>query len=299
MIALVPSYPLFREIDLKDSTMLNEAFQAYPPHISECTFTNLYVWRKSNKVYLTQFGDVLLIKRKNHASDKFFLFPPIGSNNVVDVIEEIITRGQSEKLPPFYGLNRIQAESLETKGFMVTEMRDNWDYIYLTNDLINLPGERYYTKRKNIKKCLSEYKLEYESLTQEIIDQCLQLQTKWCNLKNCDSIPGLEEENRAIKETFDHFSDLNIFGGAILDNGVVESFTIGEKLNAETAVIHFEKANPKIPGLYQVINQWFAQTTLQDYAYVNREQDLGIPGLRRAKMSYNPAFFIEKFLVRS
>ena len=298
MMNIFPSYPRFREIDLKDKKVLNEAFRAYKPQISEYTFTNLYVWRESNKVCLSQFRDYILVKRKNLASDIFFLLPSIGNTKMVYVIEEILAIFGREKFPPVYGLNRMQAESLEKKGFTITEMRDNWDYVYLTENLINLPGERYYAKRKNIKKCLSDYKLEYEPITQEIIDQCLQLQTKWCNLKNCDVIPGLGAENRAIKETFEHFNDLNIFGGAILINGNVESFTIGEILNEETAVIHFEKANPDINGLYQVINKWFAQKTLRNYKYINREQDLGVSGLRRAKMSYYPAFFVEKYLAR-
>jgi hypothetical protein len=248
-------------------------------------------------VSLSQFGEVLLVQRKNLTSDRSFLFPPIGHQTIEDVIEEILRYSQREKILPFYGVNRAQTEALAKKGFTITKMRNNWDYVYLTDDLINLPGERYYAKRKNINKCLSEYTLEYQLLTQEIVDQCLQLQTNWCNLKHCDSVPGLEAENRAIKELFEHFSHLFVFGGAILINGMVEAFTVGERLNVETAVIHFEKANPQIPGLYQVINQWFAQTALSDYTYVNREQDLGIPGLRRAKMSYHPTFFIEKFLV--
>jgi hypothetical protein len=122
------------------------------------------------------------------------------------------------------------------------------------------------------------------------------MQTEWCNLKYCDAVPGLEAEFRAIKDTFLHYSDLNVFGGAVLIVGQVEAFSICEKLNCETAVIHFEKANPNITGLYQVINQWFCSEALQYYKYVNREQDLGILGLRRAKKSYHPTFFIKKHL---
>jgi len=166
----------------------------------------------------------------------------------------------------------------------------------LTRNLIDLPGEKYYVKRKNIQRCLRDYKPEYKPITNGIIEQCIKLQTDWCNLRNCASIPELEAENRAIRELFIHFNNLNVFGGVILIDGNVEAFAIGEKLNNDTAVIHFEKANFKISGLYQVINQWFCSNALQDFKYVNREQDLGIPGLRQAKMSYHPAFYIEKYL---
>jgi len=293
---IIPLFSEFREINYKDKKVLNRAFKVYQPRISEYTFTNLFVWRKTNKVLFSQIGDVILIKRKNKNSDEFFLLPPIGNKKIKYVVQEMLSIIGRECFPPFYGLNKMQAESLKEKGFTIKEMRDNWDYVYLVKDLIDLSGERYYTKRKNIKNCLSEYNPEYQPLEEEIIEQCLQLQTKWCNLRNCGAIPGLEAEHRAIKETFKHFSDLNVFGGAILINGNVEAFTIGEKLNKNTAVIHFEKANPEVAGLYQVINKWFCNKALQDFMYVNREQDLGVAGLRRAKMSYYPTLFIEKFL---
>ena len=121
------------------------------------------------------------------------------------------------------------------------------------------------------------------------------MQTNWCNLRQCDLIPGLAAENYAVRETFLHYNELNLMGGAIFIDDRVEAFTIAEQLNDNTAVIHFEKANPQISGLYQVINQWFSSKVLSAYTYVNREQDLGIPGLRRAKMSYHPVDFIKKY----
>jgi hypothetical protein len=88
---------------------------------------------------------------------------------------------------------------------------------------------------------------------------------------------------------------LNVFGGAIYVDGCLEAFALGEKLNENTAVVHFEKANPEIRGLYQLINQWFCKNVLQGFTYVNREQDLGSEGLRRAKISYRPHHMVEKF----
>ena len=198
--------------------------------------------------------------------------------------------------PILYGLDKTQAESLKGEGFSIRDMRNDWDYVYLVKDLIDLPGERYYSKRKNINKCIYEFRPEYKPISKTIIEQCKELQTSWCNLRECDSIPELKAENEAIKETFLHFSDLSVFGGVILVDGKVEAFTVGEKLNGDTAVVHFEKANPNVAGLYQVINQRFCSDALRGFKYVNREQDLGIAGLRQAKMSYHPTFLIEKFV---
>jgi hypothetical protein len=134
-------------------------------------------------------------------------------------------------------------------------------------------------------------------MTPDIIDQCLELQAEWCNLRQCQENPGLNSENIAIKELFTYMDKLPVFGCAIFINGKIEAFSIGEKLNEKTAVVHFEKANPEIDGLYQLINQWFCQNELTYYNYVNREQDLGIEGLRRAKESYHPDHLVDKYIV--
>jgi hypothetical protein len=293
---LFPSYPEFRELRLEDKSRLDDAFKRYDPQISEYTFTNLFVWRETFHVLLSHLENAILVKRWNPASNQFFLLPPIGTNSVVSLVKEMLLMTGERDFPPLYGVDRLQAESLKSEDFNIREMRDNWDYLYAVQDLSDLPGSKYYAKRKNIKNCLATYNPTYKPITEEIVNQCLQLQTKWCDLRSCDTIPGLEAEHRAIKETFLHFSDWTVFGGAVLVDGAVEAFTLGEWLNKDAAVIHFEKANPNIPGLYQVINQWFCTQTLQDFQYVNREQDLGVPGLRRAKLSYHPTTFIEKYV---
>lgn len=104
-------------------------------------------------------------------------------------------------------------------------------------------------------------------------------------------------EWEAIKKLLQHVERLQVQGGTILIDGKVEAFTIGERLNQTTAVVHIEKANPKIPGLYSVINQQFCEHAWKDIPYINREQDLGDEGLRRAKLSYHPDRLIEKYRI--
>jgi hypothetical protein len=105
-------------------------------------------------------------------------------------------------------------------------------------------------------------------------------------------------EYSAIREAFSHYEELDPIGGAIRVNGKVEAYAVGEKLAPGTAVCHFEKAMPNVKGLGQLINQWFAKYSLSDFEFVNREQDLGVPGLRRAKESYFPHHMVEKFTAR-
>jgi hypothetical protein len=110
-------------------------------------------------------------------------------------------------------------------------------------------------------------------------------------------VPGLEAENTAIRTAFENYHYLGVTGGVVYVDDKLEAFTLAEKLNRDTAVIHFEKANPEIEGLYQVINQWFCKEALSNFKFVNREQDLGIPGLRKAKGSYYPHHMVEKCIV--
>ncbi|UCC68759.1 MAG: DUF2156 domain-containing protein, partial [Armatimonadota bacterium] len=123
------------------------------------------------------------------------------------------------------------------------------------------------------------------------------LQDRWCDEKHCDLVATLRAEARAVKEVLERFDRLGVSGGCIEVEGRIEAFTLGELLNPETVVLHIEKANAAFHGLYQVVNQRFLEEAWLEVRYVNREQDLGVPGLRRAKESYRPEHMVEKFVV--
>jgi len=293
----IPTFPKFRPIELEDKALLLGYLEAAQPQISEYTFTNLYVWRKSDRTLLSKRGDVLLVKVLKCPDEREVLLPPLGSKELRATVPELIEdMSKEEKLPPIYGVSKDQAEALAKIGFSAKLDRDNSDYVYLVKDLIELPGTKFHSKRQAIKRCLSEHKCEYVPITPDIVELCLQLQEEWCNLANCNESQGLREEDQAIKETFLHYDHLSVFGAAVSADGGIQAFTVGEKLSNDTAVIHFEKANPKIRGLYQLINQWFCKNALAGYKYVNREQDLGEPGIRRAKEGYHPHHMVEKYV---
>jgi len=240
---------------------------------------------------------ICLLSDREEAS---FFFPPIGEGDVVKCFIEwsqyLKERGISPKI------ERVPEEMAMGKdwgreGFEVKLDQDQSDYIYLTKDLINLEGRRYHRKRNHIKQFKEKYPYQYISLDPEWTSQCLQLSTEWCDLRHCEANPGLMQESMAIKEALTHFEKLGIKGGAILINQKVEAFTLGESLNRETVVIHIEKANPAFEGLYTVINQTFLEREWSAYPYVNREQDLGQEGLRKAKESFFPHHMINKYQV--
>jgi hypothetical protein len=182
-------------------------------------------------------------------------------------------------------------------GMRVDLDRDQSDYIYLVKDLTKLEGRKYHRKRNHIKQFKEKYSYQYLSLTPEWISESLRLETDWCDLRHCELVLGLANESVAIKEALTHFDQLNMKGGAILIDGKLEAFTLGEPLNPETVVIHIEKANPVFEGLYPLINQVFLENEWSAHLYVNREQDLGEEGLRKAKESYFPHHMIHKYIL--
>jgi hypothetical protein len=293
----VPEFPSFRNLTRDDKTLLDGFFQSIQPLISELTFTNLFVWNSSEPVLLSRFEETIMLQRARIRDAKTYLLPPLGRQIITDFIRSIRTQNPNNHLPPLYGLTAEESEMLAKEGWKVTSDRDDWDYVYLVSDLADLPGDKYHSKRNFIRRCLSENDCRYAAIGPQEISDCLQLQTKWCNLRQCGENPSLKGENTAIRTVFENYELLGTTGGAVYVNDKLEAFTVAEPLNKETAVIHFEKANPKIDGLYQVINQWFCQKALKDFRFVNREQDLGLPGLRKAKLSYHPHHMVEKSIV--
>lgn len=295
----IPEFPEFKELSLEDKPLFDRVFSQYPPSISEFTFTNLFIWRDAYRIKVSRM-DPFICLLSDRGKESFF-FPPIGQGDVIKCFMEWSQYLKERAISP--KIERVPEEMVlgkdwEREGFEVTLDPDQSDYIYLTLDLIKLEGRRYHRKRNHLKQFRERYSYQYISLDPEWIPQCLQLSTEWCNLRNCEAIPGLRQESIAIKEAFTHFEKLGIKGGAILIDGKVEAFTLGEALNRETVVIHIEKANPSFEGLYAVINQKFLEKEWSTYPYVNREQDLGQEGLRKAKESYFPHHKVNKYTFR-
>ena len=190
------------------------------------------------------------------------------------------------------------AELSQSSGFLIEPLRDHFDYVYRSADLIELQGAKYQAKRNHIHQLRRSHAFTYEVLQARHLSACLDLAANWCALKSCAEDLSLQGEWEAVKASLINFQDLNLQGGVIEIDGRVEAFTLGELLNKETAVVHIEKANPLLQGLYAVINQEFCRHSWSQVPFINREQDLGLPGLRLAKMSYHPHHLVEKFRIQ-
>lgn len=180
--------------------------------------------------------------------------------------------------------------------YNATEDRDNADYVYTVKSLSTLAGKKLDGKRNHINKFKKLYSYEYEKISPLNIKDCKNIVEKWYSQRGQDN-ESLTHERTANYQLLDNYGLLGLKGALIRVNGEAEAFTVGEQLNKNTAVIHVEKANPGIHGIYTVINQQFINNEWLHMEYVNREQDLGIPGLRKAKLSYNPDHLIEKYTI--
>lgn len=187
--------------------------------------------------------------------------------------------------------------------YKIVPNRNNWDYFYSTQDLLELKGRKYQQKRNQINKFQKQYRYQYVPLLPPVhsahISACLDLFDHWAAEKK--HLPSLAEEKTALQEALEHMEQLALRGGALIVEGRIEAFSIGSLLNkdarARIALIHFEKGNPELPGIYPVMNRLFLANAWKDTLYVNRENDMGLPGLRQAKKRYHPVRMVKKYTI--
>jgi len=267
------------------------------------TFTNFFMWRKMRDYRWAIEDDVLYIFSSNE--EIFAAWQPICEpEKMQDAITKILRVAEEQrgdKKFMFVVVEKIFADELARyphAKFDITAERDRFDYVYLAQDLINLSGRKFHGKKNHLNAFRKQYPdARYVSITEEIIPKCREELNNWYEMHrrvNPDN-SFICYEQAAIHEIFDHFNKFNLKGGAILLDDKVVAFTFGERLNSDTAVIHVEKADPNIRGIYTAINKSFVAHEWSDMIYINREEDMGIDGLRKAKESYRPVKMIEKF----
>ena len=288
--------PVIRELELKDRSLVTSHLRRRPPVVSELTFTNLFAWRNHRPILFAEVeGSIVFIveSRGGDRTRRVVFGSPVGEVSPLEVAGSL-----GIEIEGFVRIPKDTATILRDAGVAVEPDRDNWDYVHRVKDLAELAGRRYHKKRNLVNQCLASYRCEYETITPQLLSECLDMQERWCQARQCGLDPGLCTEYAAIRETFTHYGDLHLIGGAIRVDGRIEAYAMGEELSPGEAVCHFEKAMPGMKGLGQLITQWFALYSLSEFEHVNREQDLGIPGLRRAKESYFPHHMVEKFRAR-
>lgn len=288
----------FKDIELSDRELITHYTQNSPRRNCDLSFSNLCSWRF---LYNTQFaildGYLLL---KFWAEEELVYMMPIGNGDLKKVLEALIEDAHQEGKPfCLLGICSGMCSELETfmpGKFQFTADRDYADYLYLRTDLATLSGKKLQAKRNHVNKFKRTYNYEYTPITPDHIQECLELEAIWCKANNCDQHEGTGNERRALAYALHHFDELGLMGGILHVDGKIVAFTFGMPINQDTFGVHVEKADTSIDGAYAMINHEFAKHIPEQYIYINREEDLGIEGLRKAKLSYQPVIILDKYM---
>ncbi len=293
---------MFKDIEIDCKNILDKYFDLVDYEACEYCFTTLYMWKDlyNTKYYIE---DDFAIVAGEYENKGFIILPLAKKENMNKAFDFIIKNFEKQhKQIHLKAINKEVVEYLQSvygDRFEYIEERNNFDYIYDGESLRTLSGRKNQKKRNHLNSFVKEYgdRVEYKKLEEADFDECINLLKEWSKDKE-ESIE-LDSEFKAIKRIFKNYEKLKDtlkISGIYIDSKL-EAFSIGEMLNDNMAVIHVEKANADIRGLYPYINQKFLLNEFSDVEFVNREEDLGIEGLRKAKLSYHPVKFAEKYTV--
>jgi uncharacterized protein len=245
--------------------------------------------------HFTFIGDNLVIY--SNINNEIRLRPPIGEYKK-EVFDEVINLARQQNSVYPLGVINLEVKEWMTNVYpkiTFTQHRDYFDYVYLSKDLAELAGSSYSKIRNRLNKFKKEHIYELENISEENFSQVKEFLKRWCLWKDCESDLILENEKKAILYSIENFFELKLSGIAIFINNKIEAISVFEKMNPDTAVVHFEKGSPEYDGIYKAINQETAKILQDIVKYINRESDMGIEGLKKAKMSYNPHHMIKVY----
>ncbi len=284
-----PSFPDLKPVGLEDGPLIRDFLARFPSEACEMTFANIYIWRECERPRYAVHNGNLCVLCEPPGEPPYFLQPVGGTDlaGTVDACLDVIPR--LSRVPEAFALGYRASHRIEPDP-------DNFDYVYASEDLIQLKGKKYDGKRNRIRKFERTTDYRYAKLGPENIDGCRALLEEWFNGKVLlDANIGAEKT--AILAALNELAGLRLTGGVVEVGGKVQALSIGEPLTPDTAVIHIEIANPAFPGLAQFINREFVRNEWSGFAFINREQDVGHPGLRRAKESYHPHHMVKKYTI--
>ena len=280
----IANYPSFSEFSLPQRDVLQGRFRSLPEGISEFTFPGMYLFRDVHQYAVSRLGEEHFVM-SGRDTEPFFMLPfgwPEES-----LLDELFARFGVMKC-----VSAAQAESLSHMGYRVWEDRDNFDYLYRRGDLAQLSGRKLHKKKNLVNLFLRNNTCVAKPLLEDYTGDALEILERW---RAEAEGPG---DYAAAREALERMEYLQLCGGIFYVNDEPVAYCLGQELARGTMfVVHFEKAVVREPykGSYQYVNQAFAAVLPEKYELINREQDVGDPGLRRAKESYQPVGFVEKY----
>ena len=289
---------IFHPISLSDMDAYEKI--AIESEIEACdyTFANNFIWAEHYNIGVAFYKECVLIK---YIVDDIIMFGyPIGKNKCdrlecINFLKELCKKcGISLILTVITEKNRQELQDNFYGDFEIDVYRDSFDYVYFREKLATLSGKKLSAKRNHINRFCENGSWSYDIIKESDFAECMTLAKEWIDDKANAEIKELLAESEALETAFKYFTELGLAGGLIRQNGRIVAFSVGERLNKDTFVVHFEKADKAIQGAFQIINREFAKNN-PDYIFFNREDDTGDMGLRKSKMSYHPDIFIKKY----
>ncbi|MDR0833516.1 MAG: phosphatidylglycerol lysyltransferase domain-containing protein [Candidatus Symbiothrix sp.] len=310
----------FKPVTIEDKDAIQSFFDQSTFRNCDFSFSNIFCWRHSYDTTFAVENGWLYIRFQAKNDKPGYLFPlcqPLSSapspqgegvtpfpcgEGLGHALERIMRdaerRNEAVRL---YAVTREMFEQIEQAmpgKFTFQTDRAWFEYLYRSEDLISLVGKKYQSKRNHINKFKRMYPdWEYLPVTRAIIPDCLKLYDRWCSENGDCNDPSLQEEHLATKKAFAEYEKLGLIGGALRINGEILAYSYGQALTTDTFGVYAEKSLYEIDGGFTMMNQQFAEHNCANYTYINREEDLGIESLRKAKESYQPDFLLEKGFV--
>ncbi|MCA1742882.1 MAG: DUF2156 domain-containing protein [Desulfonatronovibrio sp.] len=284
----------FRTVTLGIQQDFNNLLKITPQIASDFSFANVYGWAEEYKLEIA-FDEDLAWIRQNQPEVAYWA--PIGNweKDWTKIIGKLPKNSKILRIPEKLAL--IWKDQIPDMD--ISSDRNHWDYLYSIPELINLKGNRFHKKKNLYNQFIKKYEYSYVELEKKYIENALALQTEWCLWKECDDSGALEAENHVIVRVFSKWDELKgLFGAGLMVKEDMIAYTVAEILPDNTLVIHFEKGCPGYKGVYQAINKLFLKNSASNLETVNREQDLGDKGLKKAKESYNPVTYLKKFTAK-
>ncbi|MGI6737097.1 MAG: DUF2156 domain-containing protein [Anaerovoracaceae bacterium] len=301
-------------ITLKDKEMLDTYLNGYDYRTSGLSFSAMYMWKEANQFSWRQFGDYLCLAGVSHLELEEgiilpFMFMPLTRTGSYDpaALRQTLYEARdffeekgfpfSLRLVPLHMLDILREACPGELKFI--DDRPNYDYVYRTQDLIELRGRAYHGKKNHLNYFQRTYDYEYQTLTSAMAGEAMEFLDEFNARKDVPEheMEMLKMEQEAMRDVLDNLETVGYDAGAIRINGRIEALAIGGTLNRNTVTEHVEKANVNYRGLYQAINYEFCRHVAHWAKYINREEDMGIPNLRKAKLSYHPCKLLEKYIV--
>ena len=288
----------FKPVTLADRAFFEEHYARYPQLHSDNTFTNMVCWNHFAHYTYAYVEENIIIASTIGSVTRFR--PPIGPRNPALLRSLIQLASDVSDNEPIVLIDPETALWMREvcPGINLVPDRNHFEYVYRAADLAELPGKNYLTIRRQINKFRKNCTNVVEPISRENWEDVKRFLIEWCEWKGCEGDLVLAHEKEAVFFAIDHFDQLPLRGLVIRVFSKIGAISLYEPMTPDTALVHFEKGLPDCEGIYKAINNEAAVRLAKNFTYINRESDLGVAGLREAKMRYHPHHMVEVFSMK-